>query len=95
MAATKLFGGGYKKLGWLAGGFNRAGDDDFPAVEGTEKLQYATIGGASYYFLQLLIFLEAAGKSNWPFDDAVYLGSTFCYIKAIAGNHVSAYCDIK
>jgi hypothetical protein len=64
MAATKLFGGGYKKLGWLAGGFNRAGDDDFPAVEGTEKLQYATVGGASYYFLQLLIFLEAAGKSN-------------------------------
>ncbi|XP_062166653.1 rhodanese-like domain-containing protein 10 [Alnus glutinosa] len=64
MAATRLFGGGYKNLGWLAGGFNRAVDDDFSGVEGTEKLQYATIGGASYYFLQLLIFLEAVGKSN-------------------------------
>jgi len=33
MAATRLFGGGYKNLGWLAGGFNRAGDDDFSGVE--------------------------------------------------------------
>lgn len=64
MATTRLYYGGYKNLGWLAGGFNRAEDDDFPAVEGTEKLQYATIGGASYYFLQLLNFLEAVGKSN-------------------------------
>lgn len=66
MAATKLYEGGYKNLGWLAGGFNRSGDEDFPEVEGTEKLQYATIGGASYYFLQLLIFLQSVGKSNWP-----------------------------
>ncbi|GMY25503.1 rhodanese-like domain-containing protein 10 [Fagus crenata] len=64
MAASKLYEGGYKNLGWLAGGFNRSGDDDFQDVEGTEKLQYATIGGASYYFLQLLIFLETVGKSN-------------------------------
>nr|XP_023925707.1 rhodanese-like domain-containing protein 10 [Quercus suber] len=64
MAATKLYEGGYKNLGWLAGGFNRSGDEDFPEVEGTEKLQYATIGGASYYFLQLLIFLQSVGKSN-------------------------------
>ncbi|GKV06027.1 hypothetical protein SLEP1_g17964 [Rubroshorea leprosula] len=64
MAASKLHTGGYKKLGWLAGGFNRAGDDDFPAVEGPEKLQYATIGGFSYYLLQLLILLKVVGKSN-------------------------------
>ncbi|KAK4418935.1 Rhodanese-like domain-containing protein 10 [Sesamum alatum] len=64
MAAAKLYKGGYKKLGWLAGGFNRAADDDFPSVEGSEKLQYATIGGASYYFLKLLIILQAVGKET-------------------------------
>ncbi|KAF2288529.1 hypothetical protein GH714_008220 [Hevea brasiliensis] len=48
----------------LAGGFNRAADGDFPDVEGPEELQYATIGGVSYYFLQLLILLQAVGKSN-------------------------------
>ncbi|KAA8517807.1 hypothetical protein F0562_015281 [Nyssa sinensis] len=65
MAVSKLHEGGYSNLGWLAGGFNRAADDDFPAVEGTEKkLQYATIGGASYYFLQLLILLQAVGKKS-------------------------------
>lgn len=62
MAVSKLNEEGYKNLGWLAGGFNRSGDGDFPAVEGTEKLQYATIGGASYYFLQLLLLLQAVGK---------------------------------
>ncbi|KAL2500502.1 Rhodanese-like domain-containing protein 10 [Forsythia ovata] len=64
MAVAKLHKGGYKNLGWLAGGFNRATDSDFPRVEGTEKLQYATIGGASYYFLQLLILLQAVGKND-------------------------------
>ncbi|CAN0927927.1 Rhodanese-like domain-containing protein 10 [Linum grandiflorum] len=64
MAASKLHQGGYKNLGWLAGGFNRADDGDFPGVEGSEKLQYATIGGVSYYFLQLLILLQAVGKNN-------------------------------
>ncbi|KAI3473145.1 hypothetical protein Pfo_030437 [Paulownia fortunei] len=64
VAAAKLYQGGYKNLGWLAGGFNRATDNDFPRVEGTEKLQYATIGGASYYFLKLLIILQAVGKKT-------------------------------
>lgn len=64
MAAAKLYKGGYKNLGWLAGGFNRATDNDFPVVEGPEKLQYATIGGASYYFLKLLIVLQAVGKET-------------------------------
>lgn len=58
-AASKLYNGGYKNLGWLAGGFNRSKDNDFPAVEGKEKLQHATVGGVSYLFLQLLIFLQA------------------------------------
>lgn len=62
MAASKLYEGGYRNLGWLAGGFNRANDGDFPDLEGTEKLQYATIGGASYYLLQLLILLQVVGK---------------------------------
>ncbi|KAL1331013.1 hypothetical protein HN51_048270 [Arachis hypogaea] len=61
-AASKLYNGGYKNLGWLAGGFSRSKDDDFPGIEGTEKLQYATVGGVSYYFLQLLILLQAVGK---------------------------------
>ncbi|KAH7553841.1 hypothetical protein ACOSP7_029281 [Xanthoceras sorbifolium] len=64
MAASKLYGGGYRNLGWLAGGFNRAVDGNFPDVEGEEKLQYATIGGVSYYFLQLLLILQAVGKSS-------------------------------
>ncbi|KAF5747623.1 rhodanese-like domain-containing protein 10 isoform X1 [Tripterygium wilfordii] len=63
MAVSKLHEEGYKNLGWLAGGFSRAAEDDFP-VEGTEKLQYATVGGASYYFLQLLILLQAVGSKS-------------------------------
>lgn len=64
MAASKLYEGGYRNLGWLAGGFNRADDGDFPEIEGREKLQYATIGGVSYYFLQLVLLLQSVGKSN-------------------------------
>ena len=64
MAASKLHEGGYKSLGWLAGGFNRAKDGDFTAVEGSEKLEYATIGGVSYFFLQLLILLRAVGNNS-------------------------------
>lgn len=64
MAVSKLHGAGYKNLGWLVGGFNRAVDGDFADIQGTEKLQYATIGGASYYFLQILILLQAVGKEN-------------------------------
>ncbi|GMH09194.1 hypothetical protein Nepgr_011034 [Nepenthes gracilis] len=63
MAASKLHEAGYKNLGWLAGGFSRARDGDFH-VEGTEKLQYATIGGASYYFLKLLLLLQGEGNAN-------------------------------
>ncbi|KAH7514630.1 hypothetical protein FEM48_Zijuj11G0109700 [Ziziphus jujuba var. spinosa] len=63
MAAWKLYNdGGYRKLGWLAGGFNRSSEGDFEGVEGPEKLEYATIGGVSYYFLQLLLLLRAVGK---------------------------------
>lgn len=61
MAASRLHEAGYRNLGWLAGGFNRAGDGDF-SVEGTEKLQHATVGGVSYFFLKLLILLQAVDK---------------------------------
>ena len=64
MATSKLYERGYRNLGWLAGGFSRANDGDFPDLEGTEKLQYATIGGVSYYLLQLLILLQVVGKSK-------------------------------
>ncbi|KNA17887.1 hypothetical protein SOVF_075800 [Spinacia oleracea] len=63
VAVSKLHEAGYKNLGWLVGGFNRTKDGDFP-VEGDEKLQYATIGGVSYYFLKLLTLLQAAGTSD-------------------------------
>lgn len=62
IAVSKLYDGSYRNLGWLVGGFNRSKDEDFPAVEGKEKLQYATVGGVSYYFLQLLILLQAVSK---------------------------------
>ncbi|KAA0044170.1 rhodanese-like domain-containing protein 10 isoform X1 [Cucumis melo var. makuwa] len=64
IAVSKLHKEGYKNLGWLAGGFNRTDETDFPSVEGPEKLQYATIGGVSYYFLQLLVLLQAVGKNS-------------------------------
>lgn len=64
MAASKLHEGGYSNLGWLAGGFTRSKDDDFSGVEGPEKLQYATIGGVSYYFLKLILLLQTVGKKS-------------------------------
>ncbi|ONK67922.1 uncharacterized protein A4U43_C05F5230 [Asparagus officinalis] len=64
IAVKKLHKEGYKNLGWLAGGFNKASDADFPDVEGTTKLQYATIGGASYFFLQILLLLRVVGNDD-------------------------------
>ncbi|KAK1256889.1 Rhodanese-like domain-containing protein 10 [Acorus gramineus] len=64
IAVRMLHNGGYKNLGWLGGGFNRTGDTDFTDVRGTTKLQYATIGGVSYYFLQVLFFLQVLGKDS-------------------------------
>ena len=66
MAISKLHREGYKSLGWLTGGFNRATEGDFPEIEGPEELRFATIGGASYYFLKLLVLLPNFGKeSRW------------------------------
>ena len=62
IALSKLYEARYRNLGWLAEGFNGSKDEDFPEVEGQEKLQYATIGGVSYYFLQLVLFLQSASK---------------------------------
>lgn len=64
MAISKLYEAGYENMGWLAGGFNRSKDGDFPEVEGPERLEYATIGGVSYIFLQLLILLQAVGNDE-------------------------------
>lgn len=58
VAVRKLSEGGYENLALLAGGFNRAREEDFDGVEGSTKLQYATVGGVSYYFLQLLLLLK-------------------------------------
>ncbi|XP_057521554.1 rhodanese-like domain-containing protein 10 [Amaranthus tricolor] len=63
VAVSKLHEAGYTNLEWLAGGFVRAKDGDFP-VEGDEKLQYATIGGVSYYFLKILNLLQAGDIST-------------------------------
>ncbi|TVU47440.1 hypothetical protein EJB05_07043 [Eragrostis curvula] len=57
IAVRMLHDDGYKNLAWLAGGFSKCVDGDFPDVEGESKLQYATIGGVSYIFLQLLLLL--------------------------------------
>ncbi|XP_068644871.1 rhodanese-like domain-containing protein 10, partial [Aristolochia californica] len=59
VAVKRLHDSGYKNLAWLAGGFNRTAEADLPSVEGSTKLQYATIGGVSYYFLQLLFLFRA------------------------------------
>ncbi|MQM05721.1 hypothetical protein Taro_038537 [Colocasia esculenta] len=64
IAVAMLHEGGYGNLGWLAGGFNRSVDGDFPDVEGETKLQYATVGGVSYVFLQLLLLLQVVGKEG-------------------------------
>ena len=64
MAVSRLHGEGYRELGWLVGGFNLTGDDDFPVVEGESKLKYATIGGVSFFFLQLLLLLQAVDNKK-------------------------------
>ncbi|KAK8913546.1 Rhodanese-like domain-containing protein 10 [Platanthera zijinensis] len=58
VALRKLAEDGYENLALLAGGFSRAGEEDFDGVEGSTKLRYATVGGVSYYFLQLLLLLK-------------------------------------
>ncbi|RZR96159.1 hypothetical protein BHM03_00025140 [Ensete ventricosum] len=42
----------------------RSADGDFSEVQGTSELQYATVGGVSYLFLQLLLLLKVIGKEN-------------------------------
>uniref|UniRef100_A0ACD5XJR0 Uncharacterized protein n=1 Tax=Avena sativa TaxID=4498 RepID=A0ACD5XJR0_AVESA len=57
IAVRMLHDDGYKNVGWLAGGFSKSVDGDFAEVEGESKLRYATIGGTSYVFLQILLLL--------------------------------------
>jgi hypothetical protein len=58
IAVRMLHDDGYKNVGWLAGGFSKSVDGDFADVEGESKLRYATIGGTSYIFLQILLLLR-------------------------------------
>ncbi|BAS83663.1 rhodanese-like domain-containing protein 10 [Oryza sativa Japonica Group] len=58
IAVRMLYDDGYKNLAWLAGGFSKCVDGDFADVEGESKLQYATVGGVSYIFLQILLLLR-------------------------------------
>lgn len=58
IAVRMLHDDGYKNVGWLAGGFSKSVDGDFPDEEGESKLRYATIGGVSYIFLQILLLLQ-------------------------------------
>uniref|UniRef100_A0A0D3FH71 Uncharacterized protein n=1 Tax=Oryza barthii TaxID=65489 RepID=A0A0D3FH71_9ORYZ len=39
-------------------GLRKCVDGDFADVEGESKLQYATVGGVSYIFLQILLLLR-------------------------------------
>lgn len=57
IAVRMLHDDGYKNVGWLAGGFSKSVDGDFAELEGGSKLRYATIGGVSYIFLQILLLL--------------------------------------
>ncbi|KAL6644879.1 hypothetical protein ACP70R_016487 [Stipagrostis hirtigluma subsp. patula] len=57
IAVRMLHDDGYRNLAWLAGGFSKCVDGDFADVEGESKLQYATVGGVSYIFLQILLLL--------------------------------------
>lgn len=93
MAVTKLYGGGYKNLGWLAGGFNRSTGGDFPRVEGSEKLQYATIGGVSYIFLKLLLLLQA-GPGKQPWSHAANI-CEFCYLYVDKFLYVEIDCSLQ
>ena len=63
-AVSKLHGEGYKSLWWLTGGFNRVSEGDFPEIEGTEELRFATIGGVSFYLLKLLVLLPSFGQKS-------------------------------
>ncbi|XP_047086640.1 rhodanese-like domain-containing protein 10 [Lolium rigidum] len=58
IAVRMLHDDGYRNVGWLAGGFSKSVDGDFADVEGESKLRYATIGGTSYIFLQVLLLLQ-------------------------------------
>lgn len=58
IAVRMLHEDGYKNVGWLAGGFSKSVDGDFAELEGESKLRYATIGGVSYIFLQILLLLR-------------------------------------
>ncbi|XP_010553114.1 PREDICTED: rhodanese-like domain-containing protein 10 [Tarenaya hassleriana] len=62
MAIAKLHEEGYKSMGWLAGGYNRAERDDFQETEGREELRFATVGGVSYYFLKLLLLFQTFSR---------------------------------
>ena len=64
IAVSMLYRGGFKNLGWLAGGFSRSKKGDFGEVEGETDLRYATVGGASYVFLRLLLLFGALDKDN-------------------------------
>ncbi|XP_006651273.2 rhodanese-like domain-containing protein 10 [Oryza brachyantha] len=58
IAVRMLYDDGYRNVAWLAGGFSKCVDGDFADVEGESKLQYATVGGVSYIFLQILLLLR-------------------------------------
>ncbi|KAJ1699000.1 hypothetical protein LUZ63_007512 [Rhynchospora breviuscula] len=64
MAVQMLHESGYKNLAWLAGGFSRSVNRNFPQVEGNTKLQYATVGGVSSIFLQLLLILRVLDSES-------------------------------
>jgi hypothetical protein len=65
-------------------------------------LQYATIGGVSHFFLQLLILLHAVGKNDWLFivklfdtltKSANVCGNIFVPMLASKPKHFQAYRD--
>ncbi|CAM6112887.1 unnamed protein product [Calypogeia fissa] len=62
LALEELNNAGFEQLAWLAGGFITVRDEDFPKVEGSTKLRFAAVGGASKYVLKFATFLSDIGK---------------------------------
>ncbi|XP_078436417.1 rhodanese/Cell cycle control phosphatase superfamily protein [Wolffia australiana] len=64
VAVAFLHGGGYKNLAWLEGGFSRCKKDELGVVDGETELRFASVGGASYVFLRLLVLVGALGRDG-------------------------------
>ncbi|KAL3685069.1 hypothetical protein R1sor_003091 [Riccia sorocarpa] len=64
LAIEELTDGGYEQLAWLRGGFNNVRDDAVQNVEGSTRLRFATLGGASEILLNIALFFQKLTSSG-------------------------------